>query len=94
MDNNLQLIKIQRGSRGTAMVLMIKTSVADGGRVLGFLEKFNDTSTESHPYKIFHATRDAASGDIIYDSTRFMIPVYGTRGRALDLMMAFCTPVE
>lgn len=89
--NKLTLIQIQTQGKGFSYnAWMVKT---DDNTVLGFMDKYRNTRTEEHPYKIYGAKLNA-SGDAFQYDTSVFIPVYGTRTEALKVMTEKCKAVR
>jgi hypothetical protein len=60
--NNIELIQIRKASKGQPAGYMVKMA----GRVIGFLDKYRDTRTETHPWKAFAAKFNPATGGFQY----------------------------
>jgi len=50
---NIELISIRKADRNTPAGYMVKL----GGKVIGFLDKYNNTKSETHPWKAFGAKK-------------------------------------
>lgn len=74
---NIEIIKIRNGSAANPAGYMVKV----GNVVIGFLDKYANTRTETHPWKAFAAKKDA-SGNYVYAGEIAFQCFYGTTGKA------------
>lgn len=89
--NKLTEIQIATQGRGFSYnSWMVKT---DEKTVLGFIDKYRNTRTETHPFKVYGAKPSADGATVQYDGSVFFT-VYGTKAEALALMVEKCKPVR
>lgn len=76
-QNNIELIKITTVSKCDSY--MVKDAE---GRVLGFLDKYRNTKTETHPWKAFAAKYNADIKGFQYAGENFFECFYGSTAKA------------
>lgn len=80
----LELVDIRKASGKESLfaAYMVKFE----GRAIGFIEKYRNTRTETHPWKAFGAKPSTEhSGCFQYDAT-FFFTFYGADGKARAIM--------
>ena len=63
MNNEITLIQIRKASKGQPAGYMVKMGET---RVIGFLDKYPNTRTETHPWKAFAAKLNPAGDGFMY----------------------------
>ena len=61
-QNGCELIAIKKAAKGVPAGYMVKFE----GRVIGFLDKYRNTKTETHPWKAFAAKLNPAGDGYMY----------------------------
>jgi hypothetical protein len=84
--NKVQWIKIQTGKPDAWMLKLNEKTV------LGFVEKYKNTRTETHPFKVFGAKLNPEGNGFQYDWAVFSI-VYGSKLEALGEALKACKPI-
>ena len=74
---NIQLISIRKATPGSPAGYMVKMN----GHVIGFLDKYNNTRTETHPWKAFAAKLNPARDGYMYAPENGFQCFYGRSGQ-------------
>lgn len=85
-NNNSKIEWVPINGAGMGKAWMLKTNT---NTVLGFVTKYANTRTETHPFKVFGAKLNATADGVMFDHAVFS-PVYGSKLEAQGEALKIC----